>query len=227
MAAVVHVRVDTAKAMAGLTNLQRRQYPFALALALTKTAKLAAAGVRARTRSEFKLHTEFIPRGVRVEPARKADVAMGRAHSAVKTAPIISGFMPIHEEGGTRGPKETSIALPGKALRKRKFKTQTGKVRKRWRPATLLKDYTGERGRRGTGGGKRKPFIIGKRGGQPAMVVRRRGKSPTPLEILYIFRPLASYAKRWDFEDTVRRIAPRAFPRKFEAAMARAIATAK
>jgi hypothetical protein len=152
----------------------------------------------------------------------------------VHTAPIISGFMPIHETGGIRNPhaggsgrdRGRALALPGEDLRRRNYRTKTGRVRKRWKPGELLKYYNeGNRGRaqaRSGRGGRRRAFITKTKGGVP-VVLRRRGRARYPLERLYVFTPRAAIKPTWKFEPTVKKFAQFAFRPKFNRNMASAL----
>jgi hypothetical protein len=234
----MRIDVDDAQALRNLRFISQEQWPFALTLALTRTAQLAQGAVRAATRANFKLHGEFIPRGIRVKPAKKGDVKMGSGTAEVFTAPGISGWMPLHETGGEKVPGSHSggvdrgkyLALPGEDLRKKSHKTGTGRTRKKWTPATLLKDYSkrtsgGDVVRVGRGGRKGKPFIIsGQFSGVP-MIVRRASKGRYPLELLYIFSKRATIKPVWDFEDTINKMVRMEFTNQLRKAVQQAITT--
>lgn len=238
----IDVSVDAKRTLAQMDRLKRDQFPFALALALTQVAKDGQVAVQLHTRLAFKLRSKFVPGGVRIKPAQKADVRRyGLATSDVHTAERISGFMPVHEVGGTRTPvakgrgrdRGKAIAIPARDLESRNFRTSTGKIRKRWAPATLLKNY-GKMPRAGTGrkvvkvsrgGRKGTPFIIRGKGSGVPMIVRRRGKSKYPLELLYIFSERATYRPTWDFADEVEKAVRRDFANRLERAMHQAITT--
>lgn len=219
-----------------LNYIQRQQLPFVLAKTLTETARGAAQAVQQVTRREFELHTEFIPRGIRIKPAKKEDlVRFGFIEADVHTAPRISTFMPIHETGGTRRPfpgrggmrdSGRSLAMPGESLRTRKFKTATGRVRKRWKPGELLKQYNTTRGnrtvKRSGRGGRRLAFLVRTKRGD-VMVLRRKSRKRYPLERLYYFDSFADFKSVWNFEPTVRRYVSFAFLQKFERNMRAAV----
>ena len=77
---VVNIRVLAEETMKGLSELEKQQFPFALAKTLTDLALGSAEAVRARTRAIFELKTEFIPKGIGIKPATKGDVKAGREH---------------------------------------------------------------------------------------------------------------------------------------------------
>jgi hypothetical protein len=236
---VVTVVRTAKKTLEQLDKFALQQWPFALALALTRTAQMGQDAVQQKTRMQFGLHTQFVPRGVRTQAASKSDIrTFGLAEANVHTAQRIADFMPVHELGGTRTPvaggsgtdKGKSIALPAYDLEDKKFRTATGKIAKRWKPSTLLKDYTKRTS--GTkvvavsrGGRKGKPFIIRGRASGVPMIVRRRGKSQYPLELLYIFSRRATYKPVWDFAEEVERTVDAHFVDNLTRAVTQAFAT--
>lgn len=205
-----------------LTEIERQTFPTAYAKSLTFIAQDAAEAVRERTRSEYKLHTEFIPKGIGVKPARDSDMkATGNASSVVFTKPKISKWMPIHETGGTVTPigGRKQFSLPGKdMLAEIDFRTRSGKVKKRYSPKRLLEGYNASKGQSG-GNSKalrRQPFVIrGTNSGVP-MIVRRRGKKRYPLQVMYVFRARTRYRQTWRFEPTVRHMVEQRFQSVFE-----------
>jgi hypothetical protein len=235
--------VKTAKkTLEQLDKFALQQWPFALALALTRTAQMAQDAVQQKTRMQFGLHTQFIPRGVRTQAASKSDIrTFGLAEANVHTASRIASFMPVHELGGSRTPvaggkgndKGKSIALPAYDLESKRFRTSTGKIAKRWKPSELLKNYNSRAGagvggqkvvRVSRGGRKGKPFIIRGRGSGVPMIVRRRGKSAYPLELLYIFSRRATYKPVWDFAEEVDRAVDAHFVDNLTRAVGQALA---
>lgn len=191
-------------------------------------AQKAAEAIRQKTRRTFDLKTEFIPKGIGIQSAKKADVKMGRASSAVFTKPLISGFMPVHEEGGTRKPTAHSgagdkgrvLTIPSEQLETKSYRTKSGAVKKRYKPSTLLQQKKG-------GGRKKLAFVIrGSHSGVP-IIARRRTKERYPLEILYVFSRRAKYRPVWEFEDTVRASVYQTFRRTFEMNLQAAVASAK
>lgn len=235
----------TAETRRTLTAIEREQFPFALAKTLTETAEGAVQAVRMVTRRNFTLRSgEFIPKGVRKISAKKSDVkSVGIGKAVVFTQDRISGFMPIHEEGGVRtasvgqgNDKGKYLAQPGQALQKLAYRTGRGAVKKRYKPSTLLDDFqprrlppaTFARVMKGQGIRRRKsmPFVIrGKKSGVP-MIVRRVTNTPFPVEVLYVFSKRAKYKKQWRFEPTVKRYVDFAFVKKLKRNLRMAVETA-
>jgi hypothetical protein len=249
----VNITWNERETLAHLTWIERDQYPFAHAKALTRIAQESAEVVRKRTKQKFELKTDFIPKGIKIKPAKKADITRGgRASSSVFTAERISGFMPKQETGGERKPgsgtmgggsssKGKSLAIPGKGvagsqfattkLARKRLETASGKISKSKTPHALLNRLS-QSGQKKTqqvkrGGSKKSPFVIrGKTSGIP-MIVRRVGKKRYPLEILYIFRPSASYKKTWGMIDTVVEYVHKNYERVFTEELKAAVKGAK
>jgi len=229
--AIINIMVMDQQARSKLTALQYEKFPYALAKTLIEVARGSVHKVQAKTKQEFKLHGTFIPKGVTSEPRsfgkiKKEIRSVHTGSTVVFTKSGIAGFMPIHEEGGTRGAstfpsknvsggkdKGKSLALPGtKAafnINSVSWKTGSGKVAKRWHPRTLLQQYSGTyRGGSApssTGGSKKKPFVVRGVGSGTPMLVRRVTKARKPLQVLYVFAKSASYPGIWGFETTVRK----------------------
>lgn len=240
MAFEISVEPDARKCLAQLNRIERSQWPFALAMALTNVAKDGQVAVQLQTRLAFALRNQFVPRGVRITPAQKSDIQrFGLAMSDVHTAERISSFMPVHETGGKRRPvaagagsdKGRSLAYPGKEL-PASYRTGSGRIKERWRPSALLRGYY--TGARGKSKGKQirvgrksqgKAFIIRSATGVP-IVVRRAGPGAYPLQRLYVFFPEAKIKPVWRFEDTVVTAVKRDFPGRLRQAMQKALGSA-
>lgn len=233
--------IDDRSVVRELEKAAGDQWPYALALALTRTAQRAQEAVQAQTRSTFKLHGEFIPKGIRVTPARKADVQRGKAEAAVYTAPGISGWMPLHESGGLKEPsahsgggdKGRTLAIPGKGLTSMSYQTGTGAIRKRLKPAALLEFYNAnkpgasQKGKPKTGRGSRRPaFIIKDNSSGNPLIVRRAAGKNSPLEVLYNLIPKAHLKPQWQFEKTVQKSVHTHFIKELRKAVQEALATA-
>lgn len=231
------IKIMTEETIRGLSRLEREQLPYVLAQTVTQVTKRAQIAVRTRTSLEFNPKTDFIPRGIWIETAKKSVVvATGQARGVIFTAPKIA-FMDIHEPGGTRSPASKSgasdrgraLSLPGKALTKYATKTGTGAVRNRWKPVSLLEQFNKTKGsaagvpRRQGKRGTKTAFVTKSTTSGLRMIVRRRGKKPFPLEILYVFRPKAEYKGTWKFENTVRVVVDREFNTIFARNMAAAV----
>lgn len=224
---IVVLDFDVKSAMRKLTLIQKQEFPFAYTKSLTETAVAAKQAVGIQARRNFKLHSEFIPKNVKVQPALKKDFTQfGFAESAVFTGHKLDRWMGLQETGGLKKPfasggKDTgkAIAIPASGLKSKSYKTKTGKVRSRWKPGALLKNFKGSSsfGKvrvRVKGSKTKKAFIIRGSGGTP-MIVRRKSKSKYPLEVLYTFSSKPKIKPVWGFEKTVEFVANAVFERKF------------
>lgn len=207
-----------------------KDWPKAIVGAFASMADDGAGAVRALTRGKFKLHSDYITRGIKSLPntpaqrgaAERALKRHGDFVAAVYLRGAVNpkrslGFMADHETGMDRIAQDTWIAMPTTTLKAKSFKTGRGRVRKRWKPGTLLKRFNevGSKfdGRTTTNKGmhlgtsrKRSlgsAFLIRGRGGTP-MIARRGGnKGNKQLEFLYALKKSANIRKRWDFVNTV------------------------
>ena len=181
----MRVQVDQKDFQKDLSALQREHFPFAMAKTLTQLAKLGQGAARAQTKKVFRLHTEFIPNGIRISPARKAEVRAGGGEAAVYTADDID-FMVPHEEGGTKKPRGQALAIPSFPAQRTTpdLKTKTGKVRAKYMPRKLLE-------RKGT-------FV------KNAFIWIFR-KAIGAIQPFFLFASSAKIRPRWKFEPTVKK----------------------
>lgn len=98
-----------------LDALVRQETPFAIAVALTKTAKDAQAEVERRMPVLLDKPTTFTKRGVGISPARKA-----RPVAQVFVKRIQAQYLRIQSTGGVRKPRKKVLIHPA-GIRKNKF----------------------------------------------------------------------------------------------------------
>lgn len=228
---MIKVTVDYKDTAKKLDFLARQQLPFAFASALTKTTVAAQKQVQNRTRKAFKLATDFIPKGIRVKPAFKAEIIRyGFTSAEIFTAPIISNWMPLHETGDEKKPRRKALAIPLDGLLDQQVKTARGGIRKSMRPKALLdkSKRAAENPRpRGKGRLPSPVFMLRNRKNGLLNVVQRWANGPGGIRTLYQFQPEAKISPRWMFDQTVQRVAMHAFPAYLERELAQAIATAR
>lgn len=221
-ASIVRIDFNYRKELAKFKGMEREQFPFAVSLALTKTAIQSQKIVQKETREKFKLHTMFIPSNIRIIPAKKKDlIRYGFAEAYVHTTEKVA-FMTIHEEGGVKTPRGRALSLPSEGLG-HNYRTASGKIKTGMRPAALLKRMNANAGtgRKKRSGGKPAPFI------RKGMILVRQGEGRYPLKVLYKFETKAQIKPRWEFEDSVRIVAGNYFAHNLKESMKFAIATAK
>lgn len=134
----IRTTVDVSEAVAGLSDLQKRQIPFALAKSLTGCAKVAQAAVQESLGQKFTLRNNFTRQGIRVKPAEKraerieADVHTDTANRSTG-AP---DYLAPQETGGEKVPHggREYLAVPTKYLRQ----MAPGVIPQELRPRNLL-----------------------------------------------------------------------------------------
>lgn len=186
-----------------LEALADKQLPFATALALTRTARLA----RDRLRSEMPLH--FKIRNPNVTLAVQYKAASKRDHppkALVHTQPW-AGFLTLHVTGGTKRAAGGRVAVPTRIV----LRTARGTVKREVRPRPLrssegLEERTLEqRGR---------------------IVVHGVKSAPPGLSFFYTLVRGAKIAKAWPFAETVQTVVREQFAPEFRKALDQAIASA-
>lgn len=226
---MIRVSVDYARALRGLQGIEREQMPFAYAKTLLDVAKTAANAVKRETRSRFKLHGEFIPRGILVEPFRVGAIKRnikqyGLAQVAIMSSRAITPFMAIHEKGGTKRPVKGRkvISVVTKKWREENT-TASGALKRGARPAALLKYYNTHKGsaKRQSKGAIMRPFKLG------GSIVQRTPGSQYGRRVLFHFVGSAKIKARWGFEPTTRSVVEHVWAPTFEHNFAQAMATAR
>lgn len=200
MTVTVRVSANVKAVRRWLTDIERRQVPFATAQALNATA--------------FEVRSEIVgktfPQAFDVK-ARGFARAAFRVDKASKRLPRASVFdrlgranLALHAEGGTRRPRGAALAIPQTIKR-----TAGGRVPKGKTPRALK--------------GKRTVFKAPTRTGN--MGIWERTRSGTRL--LYTLAPEAKIARRFRFYEDAAKVARKRFDANFRTALARALATAR
>ena len=191
-------RVD--RTMLGRLESLRGQARFAAALALTRTAQAAQRRIRERELPRvFTIRSRWVPGGIRIRPATKADLAA--------KVGSVTPFMALHESGGTRGPttdRGQNVAVPTRALRR----SPGSRIGLRQHPGALL-DRPGHFIHRGPRGSS----------------VRRRVRGG--VRVLYWLTPSVEVDDRIDFDRIAGEVVEETFAGAFAAAYLRALRTAR
>ena len=208
------VHVDTDAYRRYMDDLEKKQFPFAFAKTLTQSAKAGQEISRKITREVFHLHGDFIPSRIRIEPAKKADVASNKAFASVYTDDKIK-FMTPHETGEDKTPqKGRSIAIPQPDLLSLPgSKSARGAIAKRFKPRTLIREH-------------RKINRIGAFIAKGLVLVRTT-KNRYPLRVLYGFEGKAKIKPEWHFVKSIQALMPIVFPKFFKNNMRLAVRDAK
>ena len=182
-----------------LSKLVRDQVPFAIALALNDVAFEARREVVRKLPEHFTVRSTHPGKGMRVQKARK--------RTPVAVVGSVRPYMRSQALGSTERPQSSgTIAVPVGARPSPEAKTTRGK----W-PGAMLR--------------KRGYYVAPTRSGVPG-VWRRRGKRKPP-ELMWMFVKEVKIEPRWPLGEDVSVAVRKAWPKAAEAALRRAIATAK
>lgn len=211
------------EAQKSLSLLEKSQFPFAYALALTRIAQRGQQVAREKTKKQFQLHGEFIPNSIRIHGAQKSDIQMyGIAQSEIYTTEKIA-FMTLHETGGVKKPWfHQSLALPSIAMKVVSgFRTGSGKIATKFRPAALLKYWNaykgGKRPKRKVKAKEPRAFVA------KGKVLVRLGPERYPLQTLYQLEKTTKIKPLWGIEPLVRVTVEREFEGVFRKCLSEAM----
>ena len=221
-----------------LDEFQRKNLPFAQAVALNNTAFQAKAKLVEAMPQKFDLRSPRMAKGFRVDKAHKKQ--------PIPSATVfhLDAWMAIHETGGDKRPtKGRSMGVPA-AETQAKGRAPSGKIRERWWPRNLGKNAgfadpaaAGRMGGRGNKGkGAPKAFLMTSRNGDRTIVRRtsrstgkasRTGSNRWDLLDLYYLKKEVTVRPRWDFVDTVHKVAAQELGPNLADALERAVKSSK
>ena len=209
MPVALNIRDDIKRITSRLTDIEKRQVPFATAGAINDTlfdVRKQIVGVTAPRAFEVR-NRRFFGVAFRVEKAKKAKLS-GAVFDRLGRASL-----GLHARGGVKRPRGQHIAIPGRDIEDKR--TAGGAIRKALRPRQVL----GKAGRRAA-------FKIKFRSGQEA-IVRRKGKKATPLQVLWLLERSAVIRKTFRFYEDATTIARRVLPGHFRKRLREALRTAR
>ncbi len=159
-----------------LMQIAGRQVPFALALALTRTAQKAQRDIRNHIDDKFVIRKKSggFKNSIRIKPATKKTL-QAEVYS-------MADFAALQQTGGVKKPRDGRLAIPAY----NNIKEVKRKTSKR-SPAGYLADGA---------------FIIRLKSGQQAIAKHFKGRD---LRILYFLRKTADVSKRLEMIETARR----------------------
>ncbi len=186
-----------------LTNVQRKQLPFATAGALTSTAFDVRKHVVEKTfPRDFDLKNKrFAAATLRVDKANK------RKLRAAVYDRLGREYLETQARGGIKRPTGQWLSIPTQHIKR----TAAGKVGKAKRPRNIVN----------------KPNVFFRHQGPTPDIVRRpRGKGKQ-LEVLYQLVPLARIPKRLRFYEDAAKVVQRRMVPNFKKSFERAVRTAR
>jgi hypothetical protein len=195
-----------------LSDVERKQVPFALARALTWTVQECQKAEQDRIPKTFNVTKKWWmkrqPTGIKIHPAKKG----GPLAAEVFTKAY---FAWLQEEGGQKIPyKGKGLLIPSTNVPK--YGRKAGGAKRVLAGKRVLRR-----------GGKSSGSVIftmqsGKRG-----AFRRKGKRKYPIELLYTYKSIATIAARFGFRDLAYKVAVNVFEKKFSQSLAQALRTAR
>ena len=227
--------VDMAPLLRSLSDIEKKNLPFAESMALNETAFQAKKRLVDLMPTKFDLRNPRMLKGFRVGKATKRqDIITAFVYH-------LDAWLGLQETGGTK------TSNSGKAMGIPALETQakgrapSGKIRERWWPRNLGKvagfadpSAAGRMGGRGNiGRGLPKAFLMRSKSGAVTIVRRtKRGGGTTgrgaenqyDLIDLYYLKKSAHVKPRWDFVDTVLQVATANLAKNFERALFKATA---
>lgn len=211
----------------------KRDWPAFVVNAFAEMAEVARDGARILTGQRFKLHSDYVTKGIRYYPqsANQKNMAAQalKKHGDMNAAVYLRGarnakkslqFMADHEFGEQRNAQNRAIAVPTKTLKSKNYRSNRGRVKKSFIPRHLLKRFS-ESGSKFDGNTTRsknrvrnrrmpgRPFIIMGSSGNPFIVrqVRRSKKNKKgKLEFLYMLKHSVNIKMKWGFVKIVYRV---------------------
>ncbi|MEM8499892.1 MAG: hypothetical protein AAF542_17850 [Pseudomonadota bacterium] len=197
MSFALGVRADIKEAERYLTRVERRQVPFATALALTRTAQDAQRAETRNVRKQLDNPVVYTQRAFGVIPAKKRDMPM---RSSVFIKDRQYEYLKYQIDGGQRLPKRRAIPVPGRELKTNKYGNMPrGKIQR------LL---------------ARPDTFSGVVNGVPGIYQRMRRRGP---KLLVLYASQANYQRRFYFYRTAEMVGRNRFAKNFDDAMKQAL----
>lgn len=200
------IEIDTRELAAfarTLGDLAEKQMPFAVAAALTDTARQARDELRKNLPKHFKVRNPSVTRGIQYKPASKRD---NPPTALVHTEPW-AGFLTLHVTGGVKHARGGRVAVPTRIVKR----TGKGRIKKAQKPRPLRERKGLEEGKLAKG----------------QVVVRGVRSAPKGLSIFYHLVRGARIRARWPLLQETEAVVKRELPANFKARMAHAVATAR
>ena len=196
----ITIPINSRAAVRALNKIQKKQLPFAIASALTFTAKQAAKDSARATTKYLDRPTPFTKKGFGITPAKKT-----KHQAFVFIKDQQAKYMRYQISGGPRLPKRKAILVPTRNLTdiNRYGNMQRSKIKQMLRhPAVFSANI------KGIGG-----------------VWHRQ--SDGKLRLLVAWEPKVKYRKRYPFKRIVQKSVRKNYERNFKRSLANALRTAR
>jgi hypothetical protein len=197
----MNIQSNIKQAVAKLQRItDAKQLPFAIARALTVTARDVQDEVRNNLAQRFTLRNNWVRQGIQIQRATKQNL-----ESIVFSR---DAFMGLQELGGAKSPLGNYLAVPTSLVRR----TPKDMIRKSDRPKSLG-DKVG---------------IIEFRGRKWLALKRsRKGRNKTELRLMYLLVPRADIEPRLKLRDDGLRVSQAVFERRLQESLELALRTAR
>lgn len=204
---MLSIKADFDAAERLLSDLGRKQLPFATAMALNETAAAVKEAEEREVESAFERPTPFTKRAFYLRRARKSSLI-----ATVGAKPVQASYLKMQVTGGVRRPRGRALVVPaGARLNKYGNLPKGGLSRIKRRKGAFVASRNS-----------------GKAGHLPAGIYVRSGRGGRgPLKMQIAFEPRASYRAAYKFGPVAMSAGRRTFPAAFTEALRRAIRTAK
>ena len=205
----IDVRKALKPALRRLSDVQKKQVPFATAQALTAVARMAQGAIKAELPSVFDRPTPFTINSIAVTPARKTNLT-----AVVFAKDIAAQYLEPYESGGTQflGAKRAILAPVAQRTNQYGNLPRTALARLKAKPNVFTGRIVTKSGQSISGVWQRSPSAKGKAGG---------------LKLLIRFEDAKPVQQKLHFRDTARRVAITNIRAEFRKAMTVALATAR
>lgn len=225
-----------------LSGLERRQMPFALALAQTRTAQLVKAAEVEEMSRVFDRPTRFTLNSLFIRPAKKGGqgaVVWVKDYASKADAP--TRWLLPEVDGGERGRKRSEkllgsrgilsagrFLMPGKGMALDGHgNISRGVMQKILSGLGAQGDrHANSTGSRRSRGNQKRFFVLGK-GSNAVGVAQRTGKGSAGIRIMLAFAARPTYRHRFDFYGVADRTVTEHLPEQTRIALAEAVLKAK
>lgn len=244
----IDVRSNIAETISKLKNLQRDQLPYAIAVAVTRTAQVAKKALTSEMLYAFDRPTPYTMGSLFLSPATKRlPVAkVWLKDDAGKGTPA-SKYLLAEITGGGRRYKRFELALaatgllpvgmyavPGSAAQLDQYgnmsRSQITQILSALRAAETRSGYLANRTARSVrrNGKRQAQYFVGKPGHAPLGIWQRIGFGfGSAVKPVAIFTKAPQYKQRYRFQDIADQVVRDEFPRLFSEAYQQAVSTAR